>query len=134
MKTYFTWSLAISLLLIASSFKPVPSLRGTWKFAGGIYNGKKESAPVGYSLQRKYDKSRYEAFLLEKGLKPEKYEAGNYTLKGDTCVDTETFSQQPSKITNIPVYYSFTLSNDSLILKGTLPTGMKVEEYWRRIK
>jgi hypothetical protein len=120
--------------IIASSFQPVRSLKGTWEFAGGIYNGKKEGAPTEYSLQKKYKSGHYEAFTVEKDSVPEKYEAGDYTIKGDTCIDTETFCSQPSKITNIPIHYFFTVKNDTLTLKGTLPTGMQVEEYWKKIK
>lgn len=116
------------------SFQNQPSLKGTWEFVGGIYNGKKEGAPTEYALRRKYNITGYEAFAIEKGYKTPKYEAGNYIFKGDTCVDTETFSAQPSKITNIPIHYIYTLKNDTLTLKGTLPTGMRVEEYWRKIK
>ncbi|BAU54755.1 hypothetical protein MgSA37_02933 [Mucilaginibacter gotjawali] len=116
------------------SFQNQPSLKGTWEFVGGIYNGKKEGAPTEYALHRKYNITGYEAFAIEKGYKTQKYEAGNYVFKGDTCVDTETFSAQPSKITNIPIHYIYTLKNDTLTLKGTLPTGMKVEEYWRKMK
>ncbi|MDP9046798.1 MAG: hypothetical protein M3N14_01590 [Bacteroidota bacterium] len=128
----------LSTLLIASlllcSFSTPHNLNGTWEFAGGIYNGKREGATVNYTLQRKYKGGHYEAFAIEKGSKPEKYEAGNYLIAGDTCIDTETFSSQPSKITNIPLHYFYTLRNDTLTLKGKLPGGMIVEEYWKRIR
>jgi hypothetical protein len=124
--------LFMSLLLL--SFQTTTTLKGTWKFVGGIYNGKKEGQPTEYALQRKYDTAHYEAFIIEKGYKPEKYETGDYFLKGDSCIDIETFSSQPSKITNIPVHYLFSLTKDTLTLKGTLPTGATVEEYWKRIK
>ena len=120
--------------LLLSSFQGAPNLRGAWKFAGGIYNGKKEGAPTDYTLRRKYTDGQYEAFAMQKGYKTEKYEAGTYVFKGDTCVDTETFCSQPSKITNIPIHYLYTLKNDTLTLRGTLPTGMTVEEYWVRVK
>ena len=120
--------------LLLLSFTSPATLKGTWQFIGGIYNGKKEGAPKDYDLQRIYDAEYYNAFVIEKNMKPEKYETGNYVLKGDTCLDTETFCSQPSKITNIPIHYLYTLHNDTLTLKGTLPTGMRVEEYWRRVK
>jgi hypothetical protein len=120
--------------LCLCSFITPPNLKGTWQFIGGIYNGKKEGATVEYALRRKYKANSYEAFAIEKGAKPEKYEAGNYVIIGDTCIDTESFCSQPSKITNIPIHYFFTLRNDTLSLKGTLPTGMIVEEYWKRMK
>jgi len=125
--------LIFTALTLFSFTSPV-TLKGTWQFAGGIYNGKKESAPEGYALHRKYTTTSYQAFVIEKGVKPEKYETGNYSLKGDTCVDTETFCSQPSTITNIPIRYLYTLRHDTLTLKGTLPTGMRVEEYWTRIR
>ncbi len=120
--------------LLFCSFNSPPTLKGTWEFVGGIYNGKKEGATVDYTLRRKYKASSYEAFAIEKGSKPQKYEAGEYTLAGDTCIDTETFCAQPSKITNIPIHYLYTIKNDTLTLKGTLPTGMTVEEYWKKVK
>jgi hypothetical protein len=123
-----------ALYLFLCSFDAPTTLKGKWKFVGGIYNGKKEGAPAGYVLQREYDVAHYEAFAIEKGYQPEKYETGNYSLKGDTCIDTETFCSRPSKITNIPIHYLFSIKKDTLTLKGTLPTGMIVEEHWKRIK
>ena len=75
---------------LVSSFTMTETLKGTWQFVGGIYNGKKEGAPVGYTLQRKYDDLHFEAFVIDSTNNPEKYEAGNYVLKGDTCIETET--------------------------------------------
>lgn len=130
MRSFLIFSISIFLV----SFQSVPTLKGIWEFAGGIYNGKKEGAPTEYKLQRKYTAAGYEAFASQEGYKTEKYEVGTYVFKGDTCVDTETYSLQPSKITNIPIHYIYTLRNDTLTLKGTLPTGMRVEEYWRRVR
>lgn len=126
--------LLILVALVAGAFQQPRALTGNWKFAGGVYNGKKEGAPKDYSLIRKYGQAHYEAFVEQKGYKTEKYETGDYILKGDTCVDTETFSSQPSKITHIPIHYLYTLKHDTLTLKGTLPTGMRVEEYWVSVK
>lgn len=117
-----------------SSVKPIATLKGNWQYLGGIYNGKKDNAPTEYTLQRNYDNAHYNAFALQKGEKPEKYEAGYYTLKGDTCIETETFSSQPSKLKDIPVHYLYSVHKDTLIFKGTLPSGMVVEEYWKRVK
>lgn len=116
------------------SFRPQPTLKGTWTYAGDVFNGKKEGAPKEYALRRKYDGAHYEAFVVEKGYKDEKYEVGKYTLKGDTCIDTETFCSQPSKITNIPIHYFYAVRNDTLILKGVLPDGKRVEEYWKKVR
>jgi hypothetical protein len=125
------YTIAATILTLCS-FAGKPDLQGTWKFAGGIYNGKKEGAPKEYLLVRKYGPAHYEAFAEQTGYKTEKYETGDYALNGDTCVDTETFCSQPSKITHIHIHYLFTLKHDTLTLKGTLPTGMRVEEYWVR--
>src|SRR5476651_164692 len=123
-------TLAIFLL----SFQTAPTLKGTWIFQGGIYNGKKEGAPKEYTLQRKYIESKFDAFVLEKGQKTQKYQSGNYQLKKDTCLETETFSAQPSKMTGKTMRYHYLIRRDTLVLQGTLPTGMVVEEYWKKVK
>jgi hypothetical protein len=123
---------ALLLFIISSSFCSVQTLKGTWQFVGGIYNGKQEGETKDYTLERRYSNSQFDAFVVEKGSKPEKYQSGYYTLKGDSCIETETFSAQPSKLTGIPVHYLYEIRHNSLILKGTLPTGMVVEEYWKR--
>lgn len=123
----------VILGVICYSFAPV-TLKGTWNFAGGIYNGKREGAPVGYTLQRKYQYDTFDAYLLEKGSKTQKYQSGNYSLNNDTCLETETFSAQPSQLTGKTITYHYSIRQDSLILKGTLPTGMTVEEYWKKVK
>ncbi len=130
----YNFSLLIILYLLLTSLQTKTSLKGTWQFVGGIYNGKKEGATTDYALQRTYDALHYRAFVVQKGYKPDIYETGNYVLKGDTCVDTETFCSQPSKITNVPIHYLYSLKNDTLALKGILPTGMRVEEYWKRVR
>ena len=53
----------------------------------------------------------------KKVTKTEKYEAGTYILKGDTCIETETFCSQPSKITNIPIHYLYAFKKDTLNAK-----------------
>lgn len=126
--------LIIPVALLVSSLQPSAALRGSWQYAGGVYNGKKEGAPDGYSLRRNYTDTSYQAFVIQEGYKPEKYEAGRYALDGDTCVDTETFCSQPSEITNIPIHYLYAVRNDTVIFKGVLPSGMRIEEYWKKIK
>jgi hypothetical protein len=121
-------------ILLGASFADKETLKGVWEFRGGIYNGKKEGAPTEFTLQRKYNTKHFEAFAIEKESKPEKYEAGDYILKGDTCIETETYSSRPSKLTGIPISYLYSIRNDTLTLKATLPTGMTVVEYWKRIK
>ncbi len=127
-------ALAIVVLFIFSSFYQVPKLNGTWIYAGGISNGKYYAAPEGFSQQRKYTKDKFEAFLLEKGEKPVKYEAGSYSLKSDSCFETQTYSLEPSVLTGKTVKYSFTIKNDTLFLKGKLPNGIAVEDYWKKVK
>lgn len=122
------------VLIIASSFIPNGSLRGAWQYAGGVYNGKKELPPTDYKLQRKYDKRHFESFSIDSGSPPERYEAGDYVLKGDTCIETQTYSGPPSKVLGIAVPYLYSVRNDTLTLKATLPSGMVIEEYWRRMK
>lgn len=122
------------LLIIASSFIAAQSLKGAWEYAGGIYNGKKEGPPTDYKLQRKYDKEHFESYSIDSASAPEKYEAGSYVIHGDTCIETQTFSGPPTRVLNIPVPYLYFIRNDTLTLKATLPSGMVVEEYWKRMK
>lgn len=124
----------ISGIILLCSFYQTTSLKGTWEYAGDIFNGKKEGAPTEYTLQRKYDGEHYDAFLLEKDSKPEKYETGNYTLTPDSCTETQTWTNQDPGLLNIPVHYHYQIRNDTLILTGVLPNGRSVEEYWRRLK
>ena len=126
--------LATLVIITASAFSGTKTLKGTWQYLGGIYNGKKELAPADYTMQRQYDSAHFNAFALQKGYKPVRYEAGDYILKGDTCIETETFSSEPSKLKNIPVHYRYKIHHDSLIFNGKLPSGMVVEEYWKRVK
>lgn len=124
----------ILLVAIFSSFQQPKTLKGTWQFCGGLFNGKPNPAPKDYTLQRKYTTTNYEAFLLEKGEKPFKYEAGNYKLVADTCLETQTFSAQPSQLKDITVHFAYTMRNDTLVLKATLPSGFIEEDYWKRVK
>ena len=125
---------AILLIVFSSSFYLNKTLNGVWKYQGGIYNGKAEGEPKDYTLQRRYNASYYEAYIIENGVKPEKYEAGYYTLSTDTCLETETYSSQPSKLIGKTVHYLYSVRNDTLTLKGRLPSGMTVTEYWKKVK
>ena len=125
---------AIVGLLVFSSFAQVSTLKGTWQYAGGISNGKQYAAPDGYTQERKYTKDKFEAFLIEKGDKPLKYEAGNYSLKNDSCFETQTYSLEPSTLTGKTIHYRYTIKNDTLFLKGKLPNGIEVEDYWKKAK
>lgn len=113
---------------------PSPQIKGKWRFAGGIYNGKPEGSTEGYQLQRVYTGKTFNAFMLASGSKPEKYQSGKYSLLGSNYTETETYSMQPSKLTNKAVQYQISKRKDTLVLKGKLPTGMQVEEYWVRVK
>jgi hypothetical protein len=121
-------------LTLLCSFYQTKSLKGTWEYAGDVFNGKKQGPPTEYTLERKYNNDHYDAFLLEKGSKPGKYETGNYTLTADSCTETQTWTNQDPGLLNIPVHYHYLISNDTLILTGVLPNGHSVEEYWKRIK
>ena len=134
MKKLFTTSAACIILLMACNSSN-SSLKGKWQYAGGITNGKAEGATEGYQLQRTYTDNNFEAYMLEEGVEPEKYQTGDYKLKGDSCIETETFNMQPSLLTGVAVHYQYQLKGDTLILKGTLPTNkVQVEEHWTRIK
>jgi hypothetical protein len=134
MKKISIFILSVSILVLASSFGDKETLKGIWQFVGGIYNGKKEGVPAGYTLQRKYDDEHFEAFVTDSTNNPEKYETGDYMLQGDTCIETETYSSQPSKLIGVHISYIYSIRNDTLTLKATLPSGMVVEEYWKKIK
>ena len=127
-------ALLILLVVVLTSFQEPKTLKGTWQFCGGYFNGKPNPAPKDYTLHRKYTSTSYEAFLLEKGEKPLKYEAGNYSLKSDSCFETQTYSLQPSVLTGKMIRYRYTIKNDTLFLKGKLPNGIEVEDYWKKVK
>ena len=124
----------IAVIMIFCSFAQVSSLKGTWEYAGGISNGKFYAAPDGFSQQRKYTKDKFESLLLEKGERPLKYEAGEYSLKNDSCFETQTYSLQPSVLTGKLIHYHYAIKNDTLFLRGKLPNGIEVEDYWKKIK
>lgn len=129
-------SIVLILLLSFTGFNAakVATLKGTWQFAGGIYNGKPDGAPKTYTMQRIYSDHDFKAYASQKGYKTEKYEAGNYILKGDTCFEKQTYSSRPSQATGKTIVYIFKVQNNELILSGTLPSGMVVEEHWKKIR
>ncbi len=128
------WITLFILILGLTAFKQTASLKGTWQYAGGISKGVYYEAPKGYKMHRVYDDKLFEAFSLEDGEKPLKYEAGSYTLKNDSCIEIQTFSLQGQQMVGIPIRYSHLIRNDSLILKGVLPNGAPVEDYWKKVK
>jgi hypothetical protein len=125
---------SLFLLAIISSDKEIKTLKGTWEYRGGKFNNKLSAAPKDYTQQRKYTDKTFDAFLLEKGEKAMKYESGNYTLNGDSCIETQTYSMQESQLLNIAVHYQYAIRNDTLILNGKLPNGAMIEDYWKRVK
>jgi hypothetical protein len=124
----------LALIVLLSSFNQVSSLKGTWEYAGDVFNGKKEGAPTEYTLRREYSDNDFTAYALEKGYQPTKYETGTYSLVADTCLEKQTWCGQPSKLLNITIRYLYTIRNDTLILDGVLPGGGVTEEYWKRVK
>jgi hypothetical protein len=133
-KDIYKYSGLVILTLVMTSFNAANPLKGTWEYAGDIFNGKAEGAPTDYSLQRKYGSKSFESFLLEKGEKPHKYEAGDYTVTADTCSETQTYSSQDSQLIGVTVHYLYSIQNDTLTLSGKLPNGNAVKEFWKRIK
>jgi hypothetical protein len=131
MKKLFT---AFALIIAFCSFIQVPTLKGTWIYAGAVSNGKAEAAPTDFTLQRQYSGASFEAFMLEKGEAPLKYQTGNYQLSADSCLETETFNIQSKALTGVTLHYNYTLKNDTLTLNGKLPNGNVVREYWVRKK
>jgi hypothetical protein len=125
---------ALLPILVLCSFGIKNNIKGVWEYGGGIYNGKPDSASKDYKLQRRYDAAHYQAFLIEAGQKPVIYEKGNYTLKTDSCLETQTYSSQPSQVTGIAVHYHYLIKNDTLTFNGVLPNGTNVTEYWKRVK
>lgn len=126
--------LLILLVAVFSSFQKPKTLKGTWQFCGGYFNGKPNPAPKDYILQRKYTNTNYEAVMLEKGEEPYKYEAGEYKLMVDTCLETQRFSALPTQVKDITIHFAYTLRHDTLVLKATLPSGYVAEDYWKKVK
>nr|WP_294943831.1 hypothetical protein [uncultured Mucilaginibacter sp.] len=129
------WFLSLSLLVVFVAFRPFATLEGTYEYAGGIYNGKTESASKEYKLQRRYNDEEYESTFIETGQDTVVYEQGKYKLTNDTtCLETQTYSKQPSKTLNITVPYVYVISHDTLTFTGKLPNGTAVQEYWKKVK
>jgi hypothetical protein len=128
------WVILLVFGLILVSFQIVKPLKGTWQYCGGKFNNKLSPAPEGHTQQRKYTDTQFDAFLLEKGEKPVKYESGTYTLTADSCTETQTYSMQQSKLLNVAVRYQYAIRNDTLVLNGKLPGGAVIEDYWKRVK
>ncbi|MFD0764918.1 hypothetical protein ACFQZI_08630 [Mucilaginibacter lutimaris] len=126
--------IAFLLIVVVVGFKVDDSLQGSWQYCGGIYNGKPEAASKDYTLQRNYDAAHYSALLIEKGQPPYNYERGDYRLNQDTCMETQTFNAEPSKLLNVTIKYQYKIKNDTLTFNGVLPNGTVVLEKWRKVK
>ncbi|HEY1025698.1 MAG TPA: lipoprotein [Sphingobacteriaceae bacterium] len=122
----------IAILVVLSGCTSSP-LTGTWQYDGGIYNEKSRAAAPDFRMQRTYSSDSYEAHVLEGNADPKKYAAGNYQIKNDSLYLTGTFSNQPSQLTGRTQVYQFTIADDKLTIKGVLPNGMQVEEYWIKL-
>ncbi|WP_419698418.1 hypothetical protein [Mucilaginibacter sp. NFX135] len=129
-KTIFPLLLIVFLCAFTTGKSP---LRGVWEYRGGLINGKHDSVSTSYKLQRTYDDQHYQAKVIEKGQKTFIYEKGDYKLQADTCFETQTYCDQPSKLLGKTVRYIYTLSNDTLKLLATLPNGNKIEDHWVKV-
>jgi len=129
-KTIFPLLLITLLCGFTRSKSP---LTGLWEYRGGLFNGKQDTVSTSYKLQRRYDDLHYQARVIEKGQKTFIYEKGDYKLQADTCFETQTYCNQPSKLLGKTVKYIYNLSNDTLKLLATLPNGNKIEDHWVRV-
>lgn len=125
--------LLVSTILFLNACSPARQLEGKWEYSGGLYNGKATKAAPDFRMQRTYTDNSYEAYLIEGSAEPVKYGAGTYEIKADTFKVTSTFSSQPSQTVGKTVNYLFKVDGKKLTIKGTLPNGMNVEEYWQKI-
>jgi hypothetical protein len=118
------------ILQTACTSSPV---KGKWQYDGGVYNGKPIKPSPELIMQQTYNNNSYEAFVLERGLEPQKYAGGNYEIKGDTLKVTGTYSSQAtSQSFGKTIDYQFKIDNNRLTIKGILPNGMQIEEYWKK--
>lgn len=125
--------LFIILSLCAFNSGTTP-FEGVWEYRGGLVNGHLDSASSAYKLQRTYNTTQYQALVLEKGEKPVVYEQGTYQLNADTCLETQTYCAQQSKLLGKTVKYNYIISNDTLKLIAKLPNGNLIEDHWVKVK
>ncbi|HYK75858.1 MAG TPA: hypothetical protein VEV16_02690 [Daejeonella sp.] len=109
-------------------------LKGTWQYDGGIYNGNIMHASPDLVMQRTFTAKKYEAFVLEDGEQPQKYGSGHYKIQDSIFYITSEYNNPPSDLTGKTIVYTFKLDTGRLIINGTLPNGMLVEEHWKKIK
>ena len=112
-------TILLALLATLSFISQEPTLKGKWNYAGGKFNNKLSPAPKDYIQQRQYSDKSFDAWAYSKGEKDLKYESGDYSLQGDTCLETQTFCYQDQSMIGKTVHYHYVLRNDTLILNGT---------------
>lgn len=110
------------------------SISGTWQYDGGIYNGKTQKASKDFTMKREYTSDQYTAFMQQPGTQPVKYASGKYKIDGDSLLITGEYSSQPSQLVGKTIAYYYTVENGKLTTKGKLPSGMVVEEYWKKVE
>ncbi len=133
MKSIFKLLAILFCIIIISSCSKNPII-GTWQYDGGLYNGREQKASTDFQMQRSYTGNTFEAFLIEGSAKPELYSSGVYAIKNDTLLITSKFSSRPSQNTDLTISYKYVIEQNNLTIKGVLPNGMIVEEYWKKVK
>jgi hypothetical protein len=126
--------LICSIYLIASSFQSPNSLKGTWVYQGGIYNGLITTAPKGIKLERVYSENEYQAFITNQNGKKTKYEAGNYSLDGNTYIEIQTYSTKPTPAKDKTLRYNYSIKDNKVTFKGKLPDKTSVQETWKKVQ
>jgi hypothetical protein len=133
MKIYQRFFSVLFLMVLFISCSKT-SFKGKWQYNGGIYDGTARPASADFKMQRSYTSDKYEAYMIDGENPPEKYGSGSYQVKNDTFYVTSEFSAQPSQLLGKTIAYTYKFETDTLTIKGTLPNGMKVEEYWQKVK
>ena len=133
MKNIFKLLTILFGIIIISSCSKNPII-GTWQYDGGLYNGREQKASPDFQMQRTYTGNTFEAFLIEGSAEPELYNSGIFVIKNDTLLITSKFSSRPSQNTDVTIIYKYVIDQNRLTIKGVLPNGMIVEEYWKKVK
>jgi hypothetical protein len=133
MKNIYKLLSSLFCIIVISSCSTSPII-GTWQYDGGLYNGREQKASLDFQMQRTYTENGFEAFLIEGSAVPELYSSGIYVIKSDTLLITSKFSSRPSQNTDVTIIYKYILDQKKLTIKGVLPNGMIVEEYWKKVK
>lgn len=133
MKNIYKAPFILLYIILTSSCSKNPII-GTWQYDGGLYNGREQKASPDFQMQRTYSGNTFEAFLIEGSAKPELYSSGIYVIKSDTLMITSKFSSRPSQNTDQLIIYNYVIDQNRLTIKGVLPNGMIVEEYWKKVQ